>query len=393
MKSKPHPSSLGPGWCWMHLSHDMFAQGLWGRCWDACWVPGCSQSTWMPRGCRETYRVLGCLPDTGDACRVPGCPLGVGNVSWVLRCPQATGMPTRCQDAHWGYPQGARVSTGFWRCLSGAGIPARYRGCPKGAERPQNTRDARGVLEMPGAARCPGGTGDARGVRGMPWGCRVPAGCQDARRGGGGGGVPGLRRGSGATWWAAASRSRAGSGRASPGPAGGRENGTGLLERRSSSFARQPQRLQTGSARRSGQLLARRQESSGLPSALPCSSSLADPADILLLLLLPRGTRVPVPPPASCSEELVPSEKAVRVELAARFPGNGCRPSRRDRLGVYHHRAGSLAGIAVSRAHQGTEILASDAAYGNLSSRLRERSKSPKAGGARGKPLPCERSP
>lgn len=295
----------------------------------------------MPTG--DTHRVPGCPQGSGDACQVLGYPQGTGDARRVPSARKIPGMPGGC-----------------WRC----------RGLP----------GARGVPGMPG------GYGGCPGDAGCPQGARMPCG-------GGGGGVPGLRRGSGATWWAAASRSRAGSGRASPGPAGGRENGTGLLERRSSSFARQPQRLQTGSARRSGQLLARRQESSGLPSALPCSSSLADPADILLLLLLPRGTRVPVPPPASCSEELVPSEKAVRVELAARFPGNGCRPSRRDRLGVYHHRAGSLAGIAVSRAHQGTEILASDAAYGNLLSRLRERSKSPKAGGARGKPLPCERSP
>ncbi|XP_049669159.1 elastin-like [Accipiter gentilis] len=329
---------------------------------------GCLQGTRMPAGCWKC--LLGAEVPTGywNAHQVPGCPLGIPTgcqgVHRVLE------MPVRCWDTRKvpGMPGGCRA-------------PAKYQGCPGGAG------DA-GGCQVPGGYRgCPGGTGDALG---MPGARRVP-GCPAG--GGGGGGVPGLRRGSGATWWAAASRSRAGSGRASPGPAGGRENGTGLLERRSSSFARQPQRLQTGSARRSGQLLARRQESSGLPSALPCSSSLADPADILLLLLLPRGTRVPVPPPASCSEELVPSEKAVRVELAARFPGNGCRPSRRDRLGVYHHRAGSLAGIAVSRAHQGTEILASDAAYGNLSSRLGERSKSPKAGGARGKPLPCERSP
>lgn len=42
----------------------------------------------------------------------------------------------------------------------------------------------------------------------------------------------------------------------------------------------------------------------------------------------------------------------------------------------------SLAGIAVSWSHQGTETLASDAAYGNLSSRLGELRKSPEAGQA-----------
>lgn len=59
-------------------------------------------------------------------------------------------------------------------------MPTGYQECPEGA------RDAQGV---PG---CPQGTGDAQRVPGMPAGHPVP----------------GLRRGSGATSWAVASRRR-----------------------------------------------------------------------------------------------------------------------------------------------------------------------------------------
>lgn len=77
------------------------------------------------------------------------------------------------------------------------------------------------------------------------------------------------------------------------------EDGTGLLVQRSRSSARQPQRLQTGSARRSGVAGGAPRSEAGELSAPLCSAVqllLGQSCQYFLLLLLPRGTRVPLHP-------------------------------------------------------------------------------------------------
>lgn len=111
----------------------------------------------MSAGCWSAHKVW-------NAYWVPGCPQGASNAHRVL------GMPRGCPG-----------------CLQGAGDACRVPGMPAGYG------DAHTVPGMPrGCQGRPGGAGDAQRVPGMPAGHPVP----------------GLRRGSGATSWAVASRRR-----------------------------------------------------------------------------------------------------------------------------------------------------------------------------------------
>lgn len=206
-----------------------------------------------------------------------------------------------------------------------------------------------GACRVPG---CPQGAGDARRVRGCLQGTGMTTGYQDARRipecsqgtrMPAGYRVPGLRRGSGATSWAAAaSRRRAGSGPAAPGLAGGRgrHRFVGPEEQKLCSAAPALADRVSPSVWGgwwSSSLRGRRALSTPL---LRCATP---PWPILPIFssfaASQRHTCSSAPLPAA-RESWRLQRKWFGAELAAQFLGNVSRPSHRDRLGLYCRCAG-----------------------------------------------------
>ncbi|XP_042658602.1 collagen alpha-5(IV) chain-like [Tyto alba] len=301
---------------------------------------GCGGLLGMPGGIRGARGYRGCPG-------MPGCP-GVPGMPGGTEVPGDTGDARRLprMPGGTGVPGGYRGCPGVPGCPGIPGMPGGYRGCPRLPRMPRGTGDARGYRGCPGVPGCPGCGGALVPPRGLP----PPAAAQGPARSGSGG-------------------------------SGGGRRSVGAAEQQLCSAA---QRLQTGLARRPGAAAgAPRQDSAQHPSARFCSSSLANPANIFFLCCFPE-THVFLYHPSqllgradafrkSGSEQSLPLRpQEISPDLPA---GTGWEF-------IATMQAKSLARISDARSHQGTEILASHAAYGNLSSCFGEPSKSPEDGWA-----------